>query len=88
VFRWSDDDELYNLKDDPYELNNRLQDIEALEVLANLQKLALDDLLNERAEREEEFPQSEMEFKLVISNDRWPREERLLQYKLERALGL
>ncbi len=88
VVAWGDDDELYNLKDDPYELNNRLQDIEALEVLANLQKLALDDLLNERAEREEEFPQSEMEFKLVISNDRWPREERLLQYKLERALGL
>ena len=88
VVAWGDDDELYNLKDDPYELNNRLQDFEALEVLANLQKLALDDLLNERAEREEEFPQSEMEFKLVISNDRWPREERLLQYKLERALGL
>lgn len=87
VVAWGDDDELYNLVEDPYELTNRLQDGTASEILGRLQQLALDDLKSERAAREVEFPQSEMEFKLVVSNDRWPREERLLQYKLERALS-
>ena len=88
VVAWGDDDELYNLIEDPYELSNRVQDVGVSEVLSNLQRIALNDLCAERVAREVDFPQSEMEFKLVISNDRWPREERLLQYKLERALGL
>ena len=87
VVAWGDDDEFYNLADDPYELSNRLQDDTVINTLRKLQQFALDDLRQERAAREIEFPQSEMEFKLVISNDHWPREERLLQYKLERALG-
>ena len=87
VVAWGDDDELYDLVSDPYELTNRLRDDAAANVLRKLQQLALDDLLEERACRETDFPQSEMEYKLVISNDRWPREERLLLYKLEQALG-
>ena len=87
VVAWGDDDELYNLAEDPYELDNLCQEGAVQEALRRLQQIALDDLLEERAQREEQFPQSEMEFKLVISNDRWPREERLLQYKLESALS-
>jgi len=87
VIAWGDDDEFYNLVDDPYELNNRLHDSVASEALRKLQQLALNDLLLERASREAEFPQTEMEHKLVVSNDRWPREERLLQYKLEQQLN-
>lgn len=87
VVAWGDEDELYNLADDPYELSCRLHDDSVADILQKMQQFALDDLRQVRASREAEFPQSEMEFKLVVSNDRWPREERLLQYKLERALG-
>jgi len=87
VVAWGDDDELYNLTEDPYELKNRLNDEMASKVLRTLQQLAFDDLSEERAAREAKFPPSEMEHKLVVSNDRWPREERLLLYKLARALN-
>ncbi|MGB1311848.1 MAG: hypothetical protein ACPG47_11575, partial [Leucothrix sp.] len=87
VVAWGDDDELYNLADDPYELSNRLNDRAVADRLKTMQQFALDDLQAERAAREVDYPQSEMEFKLVVSNDRWPREERLLLYKLERALS-
>ncbi len=87
VVAWGDDDELYNLAEDPYELDSRLNDGSVAHILKKLQRLALDDLLQERLAREAKFPISEMEYKLVVSNDRWPREERLLQYKLERALS-
>lgn len=88
VAAWGDEDELYNLQEDPYELNCLLADKDHSRTLAQLQQLALDDLLEERRLREALHPQTEMEYKLVTSTARWPREERLLCYKLERALGV
>lgn len=88
VAAWGDDDELYDIAADPYEQDNLIDSEAHAERRRQLQRLALDDLLAERAQRELEHPQSEMEHKLVTSTARWPREERLLCYKLERALGL
>jgi len=86
VAAWGDNDEFYNLEDDPYELNCRLHDDTVSDVLRELQQLAPDDLYQERVLRQAKFPQTEMEYKLVVSDGRWPREERLLQYKLEQLL--
>ncbi|MGB0865992.1 MAG: sulfatase-like hydrolase/transferase, partial [Granulosicoccaceae bacterium] len=87
VAAWGDDDELYNLSLDPYELDNLIEQESSAVTLREMQTLALQNLLQEREQRERDYPQSEMEFKLVTSSARWPREERLLCYKLERALA-
>ncbi len=85
VAAYGDDDELYDLASDPFELQDRQAD--SPDILQAMRQRALDDLVHERAEREQPHPQREMEHKLVVSNARWPREERLLMYKLQRALA-
>ncbi len=87
VAAWGDDDELYDLKNDSYELHNLVARPEYSQTLRHLQHLALEDLVQEREARANAHPPSEMEHKLVASTARWPREEKLLCYKLERALG-
>lgn len=76
-------DELYNLSLDPYELDNLVESTEFSEVCNDLRKLIINELRLEREKRKETFNQSELEFMLVNSTPEWPREEKMLLYKLE-----
>jgi hypothetical protein len=77
------DDELYNLTDDPYELSNLVSDGEYSSICSELRKLLIEELRHERDTRAENFPPSELEYMLVDSTPLWPREEKMLLYKLE-----
>lgn len=87
VAAWGDEDELYDLDADPFELDNLIASSAYQTQLQLMQRLIQTQLLSERGERRQTFPETEMEYKLVDSSARWPREERLLLYKLERALA-
>jgi hypothetical protein len=77
------DDELYNLADDPYELSNLVSDQSTAGVCSELRTLIIEELRRERETRAGIFPPSELEFMLVNSTPEWPREEKMLLYKLE-----
>jgi arylsulfatase A-like enzyme len=83
VAAYGDGDELYNLPEDPYELNNLIGAEQAREARQHCRTLLIADLKNERDKRAVKHPPSELEFMLVKSTARWPREERLLLHKLE-----
>lgn len=71
-----DEDELYNLADDPYELNNLVSDAAHAEIRGELRTIIIEDLRRERVARSRLYPPSELEFMLVDSTPQWPREEK------------
>lgn len=77
------DDELYNLVDDPYELSNLVSDAEYADICRELRTLIIQELRREREARANDFPPSELERMLVNSTPAWPREEKMLLFKLE-----
>ena len=80
---YGDMDELYNLSLDPHELDNLVDKPEYSDICSDLRKLIINELRMEREKRKEIFSQSELEFMLVNSTPEWPREEKMLLYKLE-----
>ncbi len=85
---FGDDDELYDLADDPYELNSLVADRRHKETVRQLRGLIIDELKRERDARAKTDPPSDLEAQLVNSTPLWPREERMLLYKLEHLQGL
>lgn len=85
---WGDDDELYNLKDDPYELNNLIDDESCQSITANMRQIILDHLNQRRDERSKWHKAEFWEDGIVFSSPEWPREETLQVYKLKVQLGL
>jgi len=77
------DDELYNLADDPYELTNLISDRSYRSICSELRTLIIEELRRERKIRAGEFPPSFLEYQLVDSTPLWPREEKMLLFKLE-----
>lgn len=77
------DDELYSLSEDPYELENMVSDQEYVDIGSELRTLIIEELRQERDSRAEKFPPSELEYMLVNSTPEWPREEKMLLFKLE-----
>ena len=85
---WGDDDELYDLKNDPYELNNLIHDEDSKDKLRQMQQIVLDHLNERRDERSAWHKAEFWEDGIVFSSPEWPREETLQIYKLKVQLGL
>jgi len=77
------EDELYDLEEDPYELDNRVADEECREIGSVLRRIIIEDMKRERALRAETSAPTSLEHQLVSSTPNWPRQERMLLYKLE-----
>ena len=84
---WGDDDELYDLHNDPYELNNRIDDTTTAEQQALMRDILINDLETRRKERNEWRPSEFWEDGIVFSSPEWPREEYLLLYMLKAQQG-
>ncbi|MGH1541190.1 MAG: sulfatase-like hydrolase/transferase [Arenicella sp.] len=80
------DDELYNLNNDPYELVNLVKNTDYQHICSKLRALIIDELRKEREIRAKQHPPSELEYMLVDSTPQWPREEKMLLYKLEQMM--
>ncbi len=85
---WGDDDELYNLKDDPHELNNLIDDEPQRDRATKMRQIILDHLTQRRDERSKWHKAEFWEDGIVFSSPEWPREETLQVYKLKVQLGL
>ena len=85
---WGDDDELYNLKDDPHELNNLIDDEAQSDQAMKMRQIILDHLTQRRDERSKWHKAEFWEDGIVFSSPEWPREETLQVYKLKVQLGL
>lgn len=84
---WGDDDELYCLDDDPFELNNRLNDPETHERQRQMRDEIIEHIVARRAERTAWKPAAFWEDGIVFSSPEWPREETLQLYKLRVQQG-
>jgi hypothetical protein len=85
---WGDEDELYDLKTDPYELNNLLDNETCKDKLLEMQQIVLDHITARRKERSDWQKAEFWEDGIVFSSPEWPREESLQLYKLKVQLGL
>jgi arylsulfatase A-like enzyme len=85
---WGDEDELYDLKTDPYELNNLLDNETCKDKLLEMQQIVLDHITARRKERSDWQKAEFWEDGIVFSSPEWPREETLQLYKLKVQLGL
>jgi len=79
---WGDEDELYDLSADPFELNCLLKDPEHQNRLKQMRDAVIAHLEDRRAERTKWKPSKFWEDGIVFSSPEWPREETLLLYKL------
>lgn len=84
---WGDEDELYCLDDDPFELNDRLNDPETADRQTTMRRLIADHILERREVRRAWRPAEFWEDGIVFSSPEWPREEALHLYKLRTQLG-
>jgi arylsulfatase A-like enzyme len=84
---WGDDDELYCLDDDPYELNNRLDDAQTLARQRIMRDKIIDHMTERRKQRSAWHPAEFWEDGIVFSSAEWPREETLHLYKLRTQQG-
>jgi arylsulfatase A-like enzyme len=85
---YGDGDELYNLKDDPHELKNLIDDIAYDTVKHHMRHMIIDHMLNRREMRKSIRPPEFLEKGIVFSSALWPREETLLLFKLQTIEGL
>ncbi|MBO6918727.1 MAG: sulfatase-like hydrolase/transferase [Rhizobiaceae bacterium] len=85
---WGDDDELYNLEDDPHELNNLVDEETQRNRATKMREIILDHLTQRRDERSKWHKAEFWEDGIVFSSPEWPREETLQVYKLKVQLGL
>lgn len=84
---WGDDDEFYNLDDDPHEMNDRIKDHETDLLQRQMRDIIIQDMESRRAERHRWKPAEFWEQGIVFSSPEWPREETLLLYKLKVQQG-
>lgn len=85
---WGDDDELYCLDDDPFELKNRLNDPATFDRQAQMRGMIIDHIEARRAQRVDWKAPEFWEAGIVFSSPEWPREETLHLYKLRTQQGL
>jgi arylsulfatase A-like enzyme len=84
---WGDDDELYDLNTDPYELSNLIDDPSTSERQNQMRDLIIDHLQSRRKERAEWHKPEFLERGVVFSSPEWPREETLHLFKLKTQQG-
>ena len=84
---WGDDDELYCLNDDPFELTNRLGDPQTFERQNEMREQIAAHIAERREVRSAWQPAEFWEDGIVFSSPEWPREEVLHLYKLRTQLG-
>lgn len=84
---WGDDDELYDLSEDPYELTNRIKDASTFSHQEIMRDIIINDLESRRTERSDWKPAKFWEDGIVFSSPEWPREETLLLYMLRVQQG-
>jgi arylsulfatase A-like enzyme len=88
---YGDEDELYDLETDPFELNNLLindgDGKKYAAVIRELRDLIIHDLTSRRQKRAESQPPAFLEKGIVFSSVYWPREETLLLHKLNLLQG-
>jgi len=84
---WGDDDELYDLESDPFELTNRLDDPQTYARQSEMRELIIKHIEERRAERTAWHPAEFWEDGIVFSSPEWPREETLQLYKLRTQQG-
>ena len=84
---WGDEDELYCLDDDPFELTNRLADPATFDRQTVMRDLIIDHITHRRAARRDWKPAEFWEDGIVFSSPEWPREETLQLYKLRTQQG-
>lgn len=87
VSAYGDDDELYNLKYDPYEMNNLMSHEDTHEIQHNMRDLIIDHIEERRSERAIWHKPDFLERGIVFSSPEWPREETLQLYKLKVQQG-
>ena len=87
VAAYGDDDELYHLGDDPYELVNRIADPVTQDIQHQLRAVIIDHLEARRTERARWHRPEFLERGIVFSSPEWPREETLLLFKLRVQQG-
>ncbi len=80
---WGDEDELYCLDDDPFEMTCRLDDPTTADRQQLMRGMIIDHLESGRADRQKRHPIEFWEAGIVFSSPEWPREETLLLYKLK-----
>lgn len=84
---WGDDDELYCLDEDPFEMNNRLNDAATFERQSVMRERIIDHITERRALRRKWKRAEFWEDGIVFSSPEWPREEALQLYKLRTQQG-
>ena len=89
IAAYGDDDELYDLETDPFELNNLLKNSSAEYdlIIRELRDVIIQDLTDRRQRRAELHPPAFLEKGIVFSSTYWPREETLLLHKLNLMQG-
>ena len=84
---WGDEDELYHLDTDPYELENRIDDASTGPLQQAMRDIIIEHIEARRAERRKWHPPEFWEDGIVFSSPEWPREETLHLYKLKVQQG-
>lgn len=84
---WGDDDELYNLSSDPFELHNLTEDETTFAMQREMRDLIIEHIEERRTERTAWHPAEFWEDGIVFSSPEWPREETLHLYKLKVQQG-
>ncbi|MCV6576504.1 MAG: sulfatase-like hydrolase/transferase [Cohaesibacter sp.] len=84
---WGDEDELYDLEADPYELTNRITDQTTFARQKAMRDVIIDHLESRRAERAAWHKPEFLERGVVFSSPEWPREETLHLFKLKTQQG-
>lgn len=87
VSAYGDDDELYHLKNDPYEMKNLISDKTTHDIQHKMRDLIIDHLEERREERAEWHKPDFLERGIVFSSPEWPREETLQLFKLKVQQG-
>jgi len=83
VSAYSAGDELYDLENDPYELNNLIEDQTTFERQQQMRAAIIVHYKQRREERENWHAQEFWEKGVVFSSPEWPRDETLHLYQLE-----
>lgn len=84
---WGDDDELYNLTNDPFELHDKINDTTTQARQKQMRDIIIEHIKTRRAERSNWHPAEFWEDGIVFSSPEWPREETLHLYKLNTQQG-